>query len=42
MRFLEAVWAVALHVPLPIRHFLALIAPAVVAVALDHRLRRGR
>jgi len=39
MDVLTSIWAAALHVPLVIRHFLALLAPALAVILIDRWLR---
>ena len=40
METLTEIWRPALHIPGPIRHLLALVAPAIVAIVCDRWLRR--
>ena len=40
MDTLTEIWRAALHIPRPIRHLLALVAPAIIAIVCDRWLRR--
>jgi len=40
METLTEIWRAALHIPRPIRHLLALVAPAILAIVWDRWLRR--
>lgn len=40
MELLSQAWAIARHVPVQIRHFLALTAPAIAVIVLDRWIRR--